>query len=38
MYMTNFINKIDKKYIQRDQFYQFKNLRGLFVIKPNSKE
>ena len=26
--MTNFVNKIDKKYTQRGQFHQFKNPGG----------
>ena len=48
MHMINFVNKIDKKYIQNDQFYQFKNPKwlyykikistGLFVTKPNDYE
>ena len=30
MHMINFVSKIDKKYTQRDQFHQFKNLRWLY--------
>ena len=45
MHMTNFVIKIDKKYTQKGQFHQFKNLRwlyykikipeGLFATEPN---
>ena len=47
IHMTNFVNKIDKKYIWRGQFHQFKNPRwlfckiktpgGLFATEPNPR-
>ena len=47
MYVTNFVSKIDEKYISRDQFHQLKNpkwlycrietLRGQFANDPNSR-